>query len=81
MTFEEINLMPPLKMGRATCQWTIKALKHSNEPEPKSLSKLPSRWSQKSQVSFKCKGAKPNGTPRILMPLGGEQNRRDKHKR
>jgi hypothetical protein len=29
MTFKEINLTPPLKMGRTTCQWT-RGSKHSN---------------------------------------------------
>jgi hypothetical protein len=48
MTFEEINPMPPLKLGRATCQQTIGGLKHSNEPEPNSLSKITIRVESKT---------------------------------
>jgi hypothetical protein len=30
----------PLKMGKATCWWTRRASKHSNEPKPKSVATL-----------------------------------------
>jgi hypothetical protein len=40
MTSEKINLTPPLEMGKATSWWIKKALKHSNEPKPTSLSKI-----------------------------------------
>jgi hypothetical protein len=43
MTSNKINLMPPLKMGRATYQQTKEALGHSNQLGPKSLSKIPIR--------------------------------------
>ncbi len=45
--------MPPLEMGTTTYQWTKKVMGHSNELEPKSLSKTPSRSSKKQQVDFK----------------------------
>jgi len=41
MTFEKINLTPPLKMRKITCWWIKAALWHSNEPTPKNLSKTP----------------------------------------
>jgi hypothetical protein len=41
MTFDEINLMPPLKMGRTTYRPKTGDLKHSNEPGCKSLEKIP----------------------------------------
>lgn len=41
VTYEKINLMPPLKMGSATCQWTRGTLGNSDEPGPKNLSKTP----------------------------------------
>jgi hypothetical protein len=37
------NHIPPLKTGRITCQWTIRALGHSNKPKPNSFSKTPIR--------------------------------------
>jgi len=58
MISKKINLMPPLEMRKATCLWTIKALKHSNEPEPKNLSETPIKVESKSQVDFECKGSK-----------------------
>jgi hypothetical protein len=41
MNFDDINLMPPLKMGKAICQRTRRAFGHSNELGPKNLSKIP----------------------------------------
>jgi hypothetical protein len=35
MTYEEINLMPPLKMGSATCRWSRRTSGNSNEHGPK----------------------------------------------
>jgi len=40
VTSKEINLTPPLEMGRTTCLW-IGASGHSNELGLKSLSKTP----------------------------------------
>jgi len=37
------NHMPPLKMGKASYQLTIRALGHSNELGPNGLSKTPIR--------------------------------------
>ncbi len=45
MTSKEINPTHPLEMGKTICQWIKEALGHSNELEPKSLSKNPKRWS------------------------------------
>jgi hypothetical protein len=43
MTFEEINLMPSLEMGRPTYQRTRGVSKHFNEP---GLQKLSSWWNE-----------------------------------
>jgi hypothetical protein len=77
MTFEEINLMLQLEMGRATYWWT-----HSNEPEPKKSLKNSHQGEVKiHKLTLNMKEVEPNRTPRILMPLGGEQNKKDKPKR
>ncbi len=47
MMYEEINLAPPLDMGRANYQWTKGAWCHSNDLKPKFFQKLPSKWNQK----------------------------------
>jgi hypothetical protein len=48
MTFEEINPIPPLEMGKATYRQTIRASKQSNEPELNSLSKTPIKVESKT---------------------------------
>jgi hypothetical protein len=52
MTFEEINLMFPLELRRTIYQWTRRALGHSNEPRPKSLSKTPIRVEYKTMITL-----------------------------
>jgi hypothetical protein len=62
MTSKEINLMPPLEMGRTTYQWTIGASRHFNEPKPKSFSKTLIRVESKSQVDFESLEVGGKGT-------------------